>query len=213
MTTWRKCIPSSIGSTVSHELRTPLNAISGWAHLLSGGGLSKEQTERAIEIISRNVQIQTRLGEDLLDVSRMTSGKLKFDIESVALLEIVQSSLENAMLAASARAIDLVSDLDRDLPQILGDTGRLRQVVENLLSNAIKFTPTGGTVRVTLGRTAADLELLVEDSGRGISADFLPHIFEAFRQGMAEANGRPRSRNRRGGSRTKRQRAQWPHRA
>jgi light-regulated signal transduction histidine kinase (bacteriophytochrome)/ActR/RegA family two-component response regulator len=169
-------------ATVSHELRTPLNAISGWAKLLREGGVSRDKTDYALEVISRNVETQSQLVEDLLDVSRMTSGKLTLDVEAVDLPAVIEGAIQTASLAAEARSIRLTSVLDPRASPVLGDAVRLRQVISNLLNNALKFTPKGGSIRVALQRHSSDVELSVKDSGQGISAAFLPHIFDAFRQ-------------------------------
>ena len=169
-------------ANVSHELRTPLNAISGWVKLLRDGGLSKEKTSHAIDVIARNVETQSQLIEDLLDISRMTSGKLTLNVQSIDLPEIIEGVIQSTSLAAEARGIRLSSALDHPASPVLGDGLRLRQVVSNLLNNALKFTPKGGTVRVALRRHPSGVELSVQDSGQGISAGFLPHVFDVFRQ-------------------------------
>jgi PAS domain S-box-containing protein len=171
-------------ATISHELRTPLNAILGWATLLKGGRLGPGKMAEAIEIIERNARAQVRLVDDLLDVSRVITGKLQLDVRPVAVLPLVQTVLESLRPTFEARDIRLETDWRQiDGGAIVsGDPDRLQQVIWNLLSNAVKFTSPQGTVRVTLARAASHLELRVADSGLGIKPEFLPHVFERFRQ-------------------------------
>lgn len=169
-------------ATVSHELRTPLNAIIGWVALLRLGKLDKEQIARAFETIERNARAQSQLIDDLLDVSRIMSGKVRLSVRPVDLQSVIEEAIETVRPAADARTIHLSSVLDADTGSVSGDPDRLRQVVWNLLTNAIKFTPKGGEVQVRLERVNSHLEISVTDSGEGISADFLPHVFERFRQ-------------------------------
>lgn len=169
-------------STVSHELRTPLNAITGWTQLLQNGSLGPERWSHALDVIARNARAQGQIVEDLLDVSRITSNKLTLEVESVDLVSLVESALDGATLAVEAKGLRLRRVLDTTATPVLGDVARLRQIVGNLLTNALKFTPKGGSIKVTLARVGSDVELSVIDSGRGISAAFLPHVFEAFRQ-------------------------------
>ena len=168
-------------ATVSHELRTPLNAILGWAKMLRMGHLEEGRKERAIEVIERNAQMQVRLIEDLLDVSRITAGKLRLDVRPVELAPVVQTALDAVRPAAEAKSVKLAWRLD-PFGFVIGDPERLQQVFWNLLSNAIKFTPQGGGVTVALERVDGFVEVRVTDTGIGIAADFLPHIFEPFRQ-------------------------------
>ncbi|HEX2826944.1 MAG TPA: ATP-binding protein [Burkholderiales bacterium] len=176
-------------ATVSHELRTPLNAISGWAHLLQSGLIGPDRTAQALEVISRNVKSQTELIEDLLDISRMASGKLSVSIEHVDLVPLVERVLEEVALSVEAKGLKLKRILDSEAP-VLGDADRLRQVVSNLLTNAVKFTPKGGSISVVVQRQRSDVEISVTDTGQGIAADFLPHVFEAFRQAESSMSRR-----------------------
>ncbi|RKH61135.1 PAS domain-containing sensor histidine kinase, partial [Corallococcus interemptor] len=168
-------------ATISHELRTPLTAILGWVQLLRTGNLSEPRRERAMETIERNARSQGQLIEDLLDVSRIVSGKLKLDVAPVDLSAVVQQALESVRPAADARGIEVRSTVDTS-SSVMGDPHRLQQVVWNLLSNAVKFTPRGGHVRLVVARHDSTVELTVEDTGQGISEAFLPHVFERFRQ-------------------------------
>ena len=168
-------------ATVSHELRTPLMAVLGWAHLLRSNNLDEAGQRRALETIERNARAQQQLIEDLLDVSRIITGKLRLDVRPVAPGIFIAAAVESVRPAADAKEIQLeiISD---PISSISGDAGRLQQVVWNLLSNAIKFTPRGGQVRLELRRTSSHVEISVTDSGQGIRADFLPYVFERFRQ-------------------------------
>jgi signal transduction histidine kinase len=167
---------------VSHELRTPLNAILGWIHLVRGGTLDPGKRDYAFEVIERNAEAQNRLVADLLDISRIITGKLRINPSQVDVGTLVELVLEGVLPAADAKRIRIESDIQRDGALLRGDNDRLQQVVWNLLGNAIKFTPKGGTVHVSLRRVDSDLELIVRDNGMGIAADFLPHVFESFRQ-------------------------------
>ncbi len=169
-------------ATVSHELRTPLNAMLGWTRMLRTGVLAPEKHNRALETIERNAVTQAQLIEDLLDVSRIISGKLLLDVQSVDLARIVEHAIDALRLASEAKKIALVTRVSDDATPIMGDPHRLQQVVWNLLSNAIKFTPESGHIELTVERVGATLKVAVTDSGRGIAADFLPHVFERFRQ-------------------------------
>jgi signal transduction histidine kinase/CheY-like chemotaxis protein len=171
--------------TVSHELRTPLTAIYGWARMLITGQIRDDQRQRAIEIIERNAQAQTQLVNDLLDVSRAISGKVRLDVRTVDLAQVISAAVESMQPAAGAKDIPLETVLDPDVPQITGDHERLQQVVWNLLSNAIKFTPPGGRVQLRLSRLHAHAEIVVQDTGIGIEPAFLPYVFDRFRQGDA----------------------------
>jgi signal transduction histidine kinase/CheY-like chemotaxis protein len=167
---------------VSHELRTPLNAILGWIHLVRGGTLSPSRRDYALEVIERNAQAQNRLVADLLDISRIITGKIRINPSQVDVGTLVELVIEGVLPAAEAKRIRVESEIQRDGVLLRGDNDRLQQVVWNLLGNAIKFTPKGGVVRVSLRRVESDLELVVKDSGVGIAADFIPHVFESFRQ-------------------------------
>jgi signal transduction histidine kinase len=168
--------------TVSHELRTPLTAIYGWARVLGTREMEKAEQQRAIAAIERNAHAQTRLIDDLLDVSRAISGKLRLDLKSVNLSELLTEAIETVNPALTAKSIKLDAVFEPEMPPILGDPVRLQQVVWNLLSNAIKFTPDGGAVHVRLRRSGPHAEIEVSDTGSGIPPDFLPHVFERFRQ-------------------------------
>ena len=169
-------------ATVSHELRTPLNAIIGWSHMLRGGTLDETTAARAIETIDRNAKAQAQLVEDILDVSRVITGKLNLNMAPVDLASIINAAIDSVQLAAESKDIELEITLDPTARHILGDASRLQQVVWNLLSNAIKFTPSGGRVAVRLKRSGREAQIQIIDSGVGIEVDFLPHIFDRFRQ-------------------------------
>ena len=168
-------------ATVSHELRTPLSAILGWTRLLRGGGLSPEKHARALETLERNARAQARLVEDLLDVSRIVAGETRLAVAPVEVARVVDAALEALRPAAEAKEIALRVALDRSL-MVAGDADRLQQVTWNLLSNAIKFTPPKGSIAVRLEQSAGHAALSVTDDGQGITAEFLPHVFERFRQ-------------------------------
>ena len=177
-------------ATVSHELRTPLNSITGWIYLLQNSMLPADKWPQAFEVISRNARAQTQIVDDLLDVSRIASGKLTLDVENVDLVSLVEGVLEGTTLSIEAKGLRLKRVYDPSAATVLGDVTRLRQVVSNLVTNAIKFTPKGGTITVTLRRLSSDVELAVSDTGQGISAEFMPRLFEMFRQEDAAMNRR-----------------------
>ncbi|HEU4535162.1 MAG TPA: ATP-binding protein, partial [Polyangiaceae bacterium] len=172
-------------AVVSHELRTPLTAILGWAKMLSSGALDAAQAGRAVATIERNARAQAQLVEDLLDVSRITTGKLKLAVGPLDVGLAIDAALEVVRPAAEAKGVRLLPVLDREVGPLLGDPDRLQQVVWNLLSNAVKFTPKGGRVVVRLERVDSSCVITVEDTGRGIEREFLPHVFERFRQAEA----------------------------
>lgn len=174
-------------ATVSHELRTPLNAIIGWSHMLRSGKLDQATTARALETIDRNAKSQAQLVEDILDVSRMITGKLRLDLEPVDVAAVINAAVDAVQLAAESKNIHLKVTLDSSARHTFGDSGRLQQVVWNLLSNAIKFTPSEGSVEVRLERTNEDIQLRITDSGQGIAAEFLPYVFDRFRQADASS--------------------------
>ncbi|GAX43144.1 two-component hybrid sensor and regulator [Tolypothrix sp. NIES-4075] len=168
---------------LSHELRSPLNAILGWAQMLrSPRKLTETQTAKALETIERNARAQTQLIEDLLDISRMIRGKLRLNVRSCDLVPIIESALDSVGLAADAKEIHIETSINRNTELILGDSGRLQQIIWNLLSNAIKFTPQGGRVQVNLQRINSHVEITVSDTGIGIKPEFIPYVFDRFRQ-------------------------------
>lgn len=172
-------------ATLSHELRTPLQSILGWIQILQGGDVEPEELAQGLDVIGRNAHSQTRIIEDLLDMSRILSGKVRLDVQRVGLGPVIEAALETVKPAAEAKAIHLHAMIDPLAKPIAGDPNRLQQIFWNLLSNAIKFTPRGGRVQVLLERVNSHLEVSVTDTGPGISADFLPYVFERFRQADA----------------------------
>jgi signal transduction histidine kinase/CheY-like chemotaxis protein len=176
--------------TVSHELRTPLTAIYGWVRMLASDTMPRDQQLRALAAVERNARAQTRLIDDLLDVSRAISGKLRLEARPVNVADVVLAAAETLGPALQAKSIRLESVLDPDVGPVMADPDRLQQIVWNLLSNAIKFTPERGVVRLRLARIGSQIEIVVSDTGSGIPKDFLPHVFERFRQ--AEAGTRRR---------------------
>ncbi|MDQ3917100.1 MAG: ATP-binding protein, partial [Acidobacteriota bacterium] len=169
-------------ATVSHELRTPLTAILGWVRMLRDGSLDEETAERALAAVERNAKSQAQLVEDLLDISRIVSGKLHLDMRQIEPSSVINAAVEAVKPAAQAKGIRLQLSIDPSAGPVAGDFERLQQVVWNLLSNAVKFTPSGGRVNVSLERTDSAAELTVRDDGRGIDPEFLPHVFERFKQ-------------------------------
>jgi PAS domain S-box-containing protein len=188
-------------ATLSHELRTPLNAILGWSQMLRaradtagsgeavGGDLSAELIE-GLEVIERNTRVQTRLIDDLLDVSRITAGKIRLDVQQMDLGDVVKAAVASVRHSAEVKDIRLQVVLDPLAGPVRGDPSRLQQCVWNLLTNAMKFTPKGGKVQVSLERVNSHLEICVSDDGEGIEPDLLPHLFERFRQGDASTTRR-----------------------
>jgi len=173
---------------VSHELRSPLNALRGWSHLMATSRpLEPQLVERAAKAIKRNVDHQTRLIDDLLDTSRIVSGKLTIERRAVNLVEIVLTALDAARPGAAAKEIDLRFTPDDANIAVIGDSGRLQQLASNLLSNAVKFTPERGAISVTLLKNADRVQLLVKDNGIGIAPEFLPHVFDRFTQADTSA--------------------------
>ncbi|HYE13433.1 MAG TPA: PAS domain S-box protein, partial [Pyrinomonadaceae bacterium] len=169
-------------ATLSHELRTPLTAILGWAHLLRANKFDEGSQSRAFETIERNARAQAQLIDDLLDVSRVITGKLRLDIRPVEPGSFIEAAIEAVRPAAEARGVRLQKVIDTGVVSVAGDPVRLQQVVWNLLSNAIKFTPRGGRVQVRLERVNSHIEISVSDDGAGIKPEFLPHVFDRFRQ-------------------------------
>jgi signal transduction histidine kinase/ActR/RegA family two-component response regulator len=169
-------------ATLSHELRTPLSAILGWSQILKARAMGETELHRGLEVIERNARAQTQLIEDLLDMSRITSGRMRRETQPVDVAAVIDAAVETVRPAAEAKAIALSRRFDPAAGPISGDPSRLQQVVWNLLSNAIKFTGTHGRVDVALRRLETELELTVTDTGVGISPEFLPHVFDRFRQ-------------------------------
>ncbi len=169
-------------ATVSHELRTPLTAVLGWTHMLRGGRLDEQAAAHALETVERNALSQQQLIEDLLDVSRIITGKLRLDVRPVAPAAFIRAAVEAVLPAAEAKDISLKLETDTGVGSVAGDPARLQQVVWNLLSNAIKFTPRGGRVRLKLEHGDSHVEISVSDTGDGIKAEFLPFVFDRFRQ-------------------------------
>jgi PAS domain S-box-containing protein len=170
-------------ATVSHELRTPLTSMMGWAELLKLGMLDEKGQRHALDVIESSARAQAQLIGDLLDISRIISGKLRLEVQPVELPPVIQAAMDVVHPAAEAKSIALIARFGRNVGMVTGDPDRLQQVVWNLLSNAVKFTPVGGRVEVSLKRVGAqEAEIVVKDNGAGISQDFLPHVFEHFRQ-------------------------------
>ncbi|MFN2412620.1 MAG: ATP-binding protein [Pyrinomonadaceae bacterium] len=169
-------------ATVSHELRTPLNSIIGWTAVMKDASIPADSKSRAIDAIERGARSQSQLIEDLLDVSRIISGKLQLDVTSIDIKRVIDAAVETVSPAAAAKKIDILIDFEPDLGRVPGDFDRLQQVAWNLLSNAIKFTPAGGQVVVSVRSEGSSLVLSVADTGKGISREFLPFVFDRFRQ-------------------------------
>ena len=169
-------------STLSHELRTPLNAILGWTQLLRMGKTDPGELTHGLNVIERNVRMQTKLIEDLLDVSRISTGKLRLTVQPIALAPVIEAAADAVRPAAEAKRIELITKFDGVPDRIAGDPDRLQQVVWNLLSNAVKFTPQGGRIEVSLERAGEQARIRVTDSGQGIDPKFLPYVFDRFRQ-------------------------------
>ena len=169
-------------ATISHELRTPLSAILGWARMLRLGQLSEENTAKALDTIERNARAQAQLVDDLLDVSRIITGKLRMDVRPADPNSFIDAAVEAVRPAAEAKGVRIQKVMDTGAVSIPGDPVRLQQIVWNLLSNAIKFTPRGGHVQIRSERVNSHLEIVVSDTGQGIPSDFLPHVFDRFRQ-------------------------------
>ncbi|MEC4893270.1 MAG: PAS domain S-box protein [Oscillatoria sp. PMC 1051.18] len=177
-------------AVLSHELRTPMNSILGWSKLLQRKQFNKATTAKALETIARNAQIQHRLIEDLLDVSRILRGKLSLNATEVSLTPIIKAAIETIHLAAEAKSIEIITDLEIENDRVKGDSNRLQQIMWNLLSNAVKFTPEGGKIEVQLDEDRRQAKIEVRDTGEGIDPEFLPFLFEYFRQ---ENSSRTRS--------------------
>ncbi|MEA2711268.1 MAG: hypothetical protein QOF78_3869, partial [Phycisphaerales bacterium] len=174
-------------ANLSHEIRTPLNAILGWSQLLKPGQTSPADLAEGLDVITRNARTQARLIDDLLDMSRIISGKMRLEVQRVDLPAVIDAAIGSVEPAAQAKEIKLQKVVDPIAGPVTGDPNRLQQVVWNLLSNAIKFTPKGGRVQVVLERSNSHVELSVSDTGKGIDREFLPHVFERFSQADTSA--------------------------
>jgi CheY-like chemotaxis protein/nitrogen-specific signal transduction histidine kinase len=177
-------------AVLSHELRTPLNAVFGYARLLQAKQLDEDGCARAVEAIVRNANAQVQLIDELLDVSRVVSGRLRLDLQSVDLSRVVEAAVDTVRPAAQSKGVRIHAVLDPDAGPIAGDPDRLQQVVWNLLVNAVKFTPTEGRIQVRLQRVNSHVEIVVSDTGEGIAPDVLPAIFDRFRQGDSSSTRR-----------------------
>jgi signal transduction histidine kinase len=169
-------------ATLSHELRTPLNAVLGYTQMVRAGAIEAARVPAVLETIERNARLQEQLISDVLDVSRIITGKLRLDVRPVDLTRVIREALETVAPAAAAKGVRLTSAIDQVGAPVAGDAQRLQQVVWNLLANAIKFTPRGGHVEIRLARVGAQVEIVVSDTGEGIAPEFLPHLFQRFRQ-------------------------------
>jgi signal transduction histidine kinase/ActR/RegA family two-component response regulator len=174
-------------SNLSHELRTPLNAILGWAQLLRRGMEDPQEVSQGLETIERNARMQTQLIEDLLDMSRIISGNIRIDIQRVAPISFIEAAIRTIQPGADAKGVRIEQMLDPLAGPVSGDPARLQQIMWNLLSNAVKFTPKNGKVQVVLERVNSHLEITVADTGEGIAPDFLPYVFDRFRQADASS--------------------------
>ncbi|HEX8180116.1 MAG TPA: ATP-binding protein [Pyrinomonadaceae bacterium] len=170
-------------ATVSHELRTPLTSMMGWVELLQLGMLDEQGRAHALQVINKSAQAQAQLIADLLDISRIVSGRLRLDVRSVELADVIEAAADVVRPAADAKSIQLHMKLARNGGLVSGDPDRLQQVIWNLLANAVKFTPEGGTVEISLTSAGKHAEITVADNGAGIAPDFLPYVFDRFRQG------------------------------
>jgi CheY-like chemotaxis protein len=175
-------------ATLSHELRTPLNAILGWAQILRTDVKNQNSVSQAVEVIERNARLQAQMIEDLLDMSRILAGKMRLHVQPVDLAEVVNAAADAVQPAAEAKGIRLQRVVEPVSDVVNGDAGRLQQVVWNLLTNAVKFTARDGRVQVVLARVNSHVEIRVSDTGQGIEPEFLPHLFERFRQADASAS-------------------------
>ncbi|BAB77706.1 ATP-binding protein [Anabaena sp. FACHB-709] len=177
-------------AVLSHELRTPLNAILGWSKLLQERKLDPTRTFQALATIERNATLQVQLIEDLLDISRILQGKLVINITKVNLVTVILAALETMRLAAESKLIQVLTNFPPNIGQVMGDSARLQQVVWNLLSNAVKFTPNGGKIEVTLDKMEGYAQIVVSDTGKGIQPEFLPYVFDYFRQADSSSTRR-----------------------
>ena len=169
-------------ASVSHEIRTPLNAINGWTQILLSGDSNAEKSRHALSTIQRNVGSQTQIIDDLLDISRIVTGQMRLDLQPVNLAESIETALDNLRPAANAREINLIETIESGETFVMSDASRLQQIFWNLLSNAVKFTPLNGQIEIILREVDAFAEVIIRDSGQGIADDFLPFVFERFRQ-------------------------------
>ncbi|KIO48874.1 ATP-binding protein [Nitrosospira sp. NpAV] len=172
-------------ATLSHELRTPLNAILGWSQLILNGNMKGEDVHRGLETIERNARAQNKLIEDLLEMSSIISGKVRLDMQQLDVSALVEAAVESVSPTVQAKGISLQKEIDRRTGPVSGDSNRLQQIFWNLLSNAIKFTPKGGKIEVMVEQIGSYLEIRITDSGLGISPDFMPYVFDRFRQADA----------------------------
>ena len=178
-------------STLSHEIRTPLNAVLGWARILiARGEIDRALLDRALHVIERNATAQARMIDDMLDMARIAAGKLRLEMQPVDVVKVVLAAVDVVMPAAHAKRVTLRTNLDPRTPNVMGDQDRLQQVIWNLLSNALKFTEAGGSIAVRLALNGRFARIVVADSGHGISPEFLPHVFERFRQADASSSRR-----------------------
>jgi PAS domain S-box-containing protein len=169
-------------ATLSHELRTPLNAVLGYARMLRTGSIETDRQARALEVLERNATSLSRIVEDVLDVSRIITGKTRLDVQPVELVSVIDHAMATVRPAAEAKGVRLQAVLDQQAPPVSGDPDRLQQVIWNLLANAVKFTTRGGRVQIQLARVNSHIEIVVSDTGIGIAPEFLPHVFDRFRQ-------------------------------
>ncbi|HSE23325.1 MAG TPA: HAMP domain-containing sensor histidine kinase [Pyrinomonadaceae bacterium] len=174
-------------AVISHELRTPLNAIVGWTNLLRSDKADQELLAKGLDVIQRNALLQSRMIEELLDVSSIVAGKIVLDNQLLEMASIIDDAVNSIRPVADAKHITIFTDIHPDVGSLIGDPNRLQQIVGNLLSNSVKFTPNRGHITVSAGRVGSEIELSVRDSGCGIEAAFLPHVFERFRQAGEKA--------------------------